>query len=166
MIIMQKRLKQLIKDDIELSQQLAELRVLRQSNFQLENQVLELNEKISFLRNELMKYQNFKDLRSHYLRTISEQHNTIKQLQKKLDKLESYAAKIDNYVFDRNNILQNIFDKINNDIAGTTVFGQAIENALMKLHVCWNWHDAREFLLFFLQQVIPLEEIMKKGEKN
>jgi len=44
---MNSKLKKLIKRDLEESQVYAENRVLRNLNFELENQVLELNEKIS-----------------------------------------------------------------------------------------------------------------------
>jgi len=38
-----------------------------------------------------MKYQNFRELKEHYLRTIHEQQKTISSLNEKLNKLESWA---------------------------------------------------------------------------
>jgi len=71
------RLRRLISLDTELSHALSENKYLHTVISDLENQLLVLNEQISYLRNELMKYQNFKQLREHYLRTIKLQEEKI-----------------------------------------------------------------------------------------
>jgi len=80
-----------IEKEQEPPQVLAQIRYLEQSNNQLENRILELTGEISFLRNELMKYENFRMLKEHYISTIAKKEKQIMQLKEKIESLESWA---------------------------------------------------------------------------
>lgn len=87
--------KTVIKKGIEESQIYAENKYLRSSVFALENQVLELNEKIQFLRAELLKFEEFEKLKQHLMRTINQQELQITDLQSKVEQLNKVKRVIE-----------------------------------------------------------------------
>jgi len=82
-----KRVNKLILEDRIESQIHAENRYLRQLNEQLWCDYNKLVAKNKHLERELAVFQNFQELRQHYLRTITEQERQINKLQLQITSL-------------------------------------------------------------------------------